>query len=144
MLPISHYRYSTSADGSRVLARDTSIVLGVIDMKARDCAKAVAAIRSQGVGKKDMPASWVQIFFVVADAGNNGVLTTELIREMKMSGPVLSVILKKMSLYPGSDGGKIEGPDLFNSAKDLKHRARQRVFLSEKGRLLASGLGIGI
>ena len=110
----------------------------------REYAEAVAAIRSQGVGKKDMPASWVQIFFVVADAGNNGVLTTELIREMKMSGPVLSVILKKMSLYPGSDGGKIEGPDLFNSAKDLKHRARQRVFLSEKGRLLASGLGIGI
>lgn len=91
--------------------------------------------------KKDMPLYWLAFFLLVAKHGEYGVTTKEASEEIGMTQGIASRTVKLMSLYRNPDTGNREGLGLLIPLQnDETFRARQRVYLTDKGREVAKKL----
>ena len=109
--------------------------------------QAIHHIQSE-IGKKEMPAYWIEFLLLVAEAGDEGITTKKTVETLGMSQGIASRIVKLMSdcyfekdfkaQYDKSNEDtplvRFEGYGLLKTESDLVHRHRQRLFLSEKGK----------
>lgn len=101
--------------------------------------KALRTLRL-AVGKKDIPAIWLEFFLIVADAEPKGITTQEVIEELDLTQGIASRIVKMLSKYYDPIKKEQAGYDLFVTAPDHFYRHRQRVFLSDFGKSVATKL----
>ena len=99
---------------------------------AADLATALKVLRSE-IGKKDIPAHWVEFLLMVAAAGPKGVTTKEVADCIGMSQGISSRTVRVLSRYPDAESRKQMGYDMLVTVPDYEYRHRQRVFLSAKG-----------
>jgi DNA-binding MarR family transcriptional regulator len=101
-----------------------------------ELSKTIGILR-EAVGKKDIPAIWLEFFLRVADAGEKGIRTQELIHDLDMTQGIASRTVKLLSRYYNTVTEQSEGYDLLVTAPDFYYRKQQRVFLSDRGKIIA-------
>ncbi len=102
-----------------------------------DTLKAGIEILRKGVGRKDVPAYWLEFLLVVATAGPAGINQMDAYAQVGMLPGIASRVVKLMSKYEDTTG-KMEGYDLIKIGQDTLLRHRKRLFLSKKGLALVA------
>jgi len=95
--------------------------------------KSISVLRKE-IDKKDVPATWLEFFLLVAEAGEAGITTKEVSERVGVTQGVGSRTVKLLSQYYNHTTGETDGLDLLVTVSDQVHRHRQRVLLSEKGK----------
>jgi len=91
--------------------------------------------------KKDMPLYWLAFFLLVAKNAEHGITTKEASEEIGMTQGIASRTVKLMSLYRNPETNQREGLGLLIPLQnDETFRARQKVYLTDKGREIAAKL----
>ncbi len=92
------------------------------------------------IGKDDLPIQWAEFFLLVCAAGNRGVTTKEVCDEINFAQAPASRMVKHMSQYLDPKTRTVKGYDIYTTFPDFEHRHRQRIVLSNKGKLIAEKL----
>jgi len=82
------------------------------------------------------PLNWAVMFLTVGTAGDGGTTTKELTEIVGVSQGIVSRTVRVMSRSYNPQADCIEGMDLIRTEQDMFNRHRQRVFLSEKGKVV--------
>lgn len=94
---------------------------------------AIHHIQSE-IGKKELPAYWIEFLLLVAEKGDEGITTKEAAEILDMTQGIASRTVKLMTKHYNPATKEVEGFDVLTTTQDMEYRHRMRVYLTEKGK----------
>jgi len=94
----------------------------------------------QYTGKRDVPVTWITLLLVIAEAGEAGAGSDELLKRVGVAQGIISRTVRLLSTYYDKSLGSMAGCELVTVTPDPRNRRQFTNILTPRGRELMAAL----